>query len=208
MLTSLLHEARIWPILWRRRLADGLLDARENLPFLAIVGLPVAGIASIICFACLHETTVDPAPVQDIVSSHQAIRAQRRESDLQCLAENVYFEARGESLDGQYAVAEVTLNRTRAENFPHTICGVVHEMRWDPNRRRHVADFSWTELGALSPDDGPAWKRAMAVATAAYDDVHDPVVPGALFYHSRSVRPGWARTRKAIATIGNHVFYR
>jgi len=85
---------------------------------------------------------------------------------------------------------------------------VVHETRWDPNRRRFVADFSWTELGTLSPQDGPAWKQAMAVANAAYDDVYTPVVPGALFYHATSVRPGWSRNRRAVATIGNHIFYR
>src|SRR5277367_6723528 len=112
----------------------------------------------------------------------------------QCLAENIYFEARGEPLDGQYAVAEVTLNRTRAEHFPHTVCGVVHETRWDPSRGRFVADFSWTELGALSPQDGPDWKQAMAVASAAYEDQHEPLVPGALFYHATSVHPAWSRT--------------
>jgi spore germination cell wall hydrolase CwlJ-like protein len=81
-------------------------------------------------------------------------------------------------------------------------------MRWDPVRKRPIADFSWTELGALSPDDDLAWKRALTVATETYDDVHDPVVPGALFYHSTSVRPPWARSRKVLTTIGNHVFYR
>ncbi|HJY71962.1 MAG TPA: cell wall hydrolase, partial [Streptosporangiaceae bacterium] len=93
------------------------------------------------------------------------------------------------------------------QNFPHKICEVVYETRWDPNRRRLVADFSWTELGTLSPPDGPAWKQAMAVANAAYDDLNTPVVPGALFYHATSVRPGWARNRRAVATIGNHIFY-
>jgi spore germination cell wall hydrolase CwlJ-like protein len=206
MLTSLLHEARIWPATWRRRLAwYWLVTGKDNLPFLAMLGVPILGIAGIICFAYLHGTRIEPAHIQ--AAQREATRAHRRESDLQCLAENIYFEARGEPLNGQYAVAEVTLNRTRAANFPHTICSVVHEMRWDPNRRRFVADFSWTELAALSADDGPAWKRAMEVANAAYDDLRDPIVPGALFYHSRSVRPGWARTRKAIATIGNHVFY-
>jgi len=207
MLTSLLQEIRIWPAIWRRRLAwYRLVGGNGDLPFLAMLGLPVLGLVSIVCFAYLHETRIEPAHIQAM--QREAKRAQRRESDLQCLAENVYFEARGEPLKGQYAVAEVTLNRTRAQNFPHTICSVVHEMRWDPTRRRHVADFSWTELGTLSADDGPAWKRAMEVASAAYDDLHDPIVPGALFYHSTSVRPGWARTRTAIATIGNHVFYR
>jgi spore germination cell wall hydrolase CwlJ-like protein len=207
MLTSLLRELRIWTAIWQRRLAwYRLVGAKNDLPFLGMLGLPILGIAGIICFAYLHGTRIEPARIEAM--QREAKRALRRESDLQCLAENIYFEARGESLDGQYAVAEVTLNRTRAQNFPHTICSVVHEMRWDANRRRFVADFSWTELGALSPDDGPAWKRAMQVASAAYDDLRDPIVPGALFYHSTAVRPGWARTRKAIATIGNHVFYR
>jgi len=206
MLTSLLHEVRIWLAIWRRRLAwYRLVGATDDLPFLAMLGLPILGVAGIICFAYLHRTPTEPARIQAM--QREATRAHRRENDLQCLAQNIYFEARGEPLNGQYAVAEVTLNRTRAQNFPHTICSVVHEMRWDPNRRRMVADFSWTELGALSPDEGPAWKRAMEVASAAYDDLRDPIVPGALFYHSTSVRPGWARTRKAIATIGNHVFY-
>jgi N-acetylmuramoyl-L-alanine amidase len=130
--------------------------------------------------------------------------ARRRESDLQCLAENISFEARGEPLEGQYAAEEVTLNRTLAKNFPHTICGLLHEMRRDANRRRFVADFSWTELGGLSPDDAPAWKQAMAVATAAYDDMHEPVVPGALFYHSTAaivISPTWkASPRWSMAT--------
>jgi spore germination cell wall hydrolase CwlJ-like protein len=207
MLTSLLHEIRIWLTLWRHRLVSyWLVGAQDDLPFLAMIGLPILGVVGIVCFAYLHKTPLEPARIE--ATQRELKRAQRRESDLQCLAENIYFEARGEPLKGQYAVAEVTLNRTRTEHFPHTICSVVHEMRWDPSRRRMVADFSWTELGALSPDNGPAWKRAMEVANAAYDDLHDPIVPGALFYHSTSVRPGWARTRTAIATIGNHIFYR
>jgi spore germination cell wall hydrolase CwlJ-like protein len=207
MLTSLLHEVRIWPTVWRRKLAwYGLRDAKDNLPFLALLALPALGIGGIVWVAYVERTHVEPAQIE--VSQREIARAQRRETDLQCLAENIYFEARGEPLKGQYAVAEVTLNRTMAPNFPHTICAVVHEMRWDPGRKRYTADFSWTELGDLSPGDGPAWKRALTVANSVYDDEHDPVVPGALFYHSTAVRPGWARTRTAVAKIGNHVFYR
>ena len=132
----------------------------------------------------------------------------QRASDLQCLAENIYFEARGEPLAGQYAVAEVTLNRTHARNFPHTICQVVHESRWDPGRERFVADFYWTERGALFPEYGSSWRHSMTVAEGAYEELHAPVVPGALYYHASSVQPAWAKTRKLIGTIGNHVFYR
>ena len=206
MLTSLLCEARIWPVVWRRRLAYWLVGEKENLAFLVMLGLPILGMAGIIYFAYVDGTRIEPARIQAV--QREATRARRREIDLQCLAENIYFEARGEPLAGQYAVAEVTLNRTWTPNFPHTICDVVHETRWDPNRRRRVADFSWTELGALSPPDGPAWKQAMAVASTVYDDLNTPVVPGALFYHATSVRPGWSRNRRAVTTIGNHIFYR
>jgi len=207
MLTSFLRDARRWPERWRSRFNWWwLTSGQEHLPFLGIIGLPILGVAAIVFFAYVNGTRVEPQRIHAL--EREALRAQRRADDLQCLAENIYFEARGEPLDGQYAVAEVTLNRTRAQQFPHTICGVVHQSRWDPNRRRVVGAFSWTELGDLSPGDGPAWKRAKAVANAAYEDEHESIVPGALFYHATSVRPGWASSRAAIATIGNHVFYR
>jgi spore germination cell wall hydrolase CwlJ-like protein len=207
MLTSLLLEARIRPSMWRRRLADYWCFAdKDNLVFLTLLGLLLAALLSIVTFAYLYGTRIEPARIA--AAQLEVTREQRRATDLQCLAENVYFEARGEPLAGQYAVAEVTLNRTHARNFPHSICQVVHESRWDASRRRFVADFSWTELRALSPEDGAAWKQAMAVASAAYDDLHAPVVPGALFYHATNIQPGWSKSRRIVATIGNHVFYR
>jgi N-acetylmuramoyl-L-alanine amidase len=207
MIASLLEEVRIWPVLWRRRLAGCRLSgAGENLGFATMIGLVMAGVLGIIYFAYVAGTRIEPARIETM--QREALDARQRETDLQCLAENIYFEARGEPLAGQYAVAEVTLNRTHARDFPHSICAVVHETRWDAGRHRFVADFSWTELGTPSPEDGPAWRQAMAVAAAAYDDLHAPLVPGALFYHATSIRPGWARSRTAIATIGNHVFYR
>lgn len=206
MFTSLLIEARLWRLACRHRVAGGLSAVHGHLAFFAMLAVPTLGLAGIVCFAYWDGTLVEPARFE--VEQRETARALRKANDLQCLAENVYFEARGEPLQGQYAVAEVTLNRTEAPNFPHTVCGVVHETRWDSSRRRFVADFSWTELDAASPENAPAWKQAMTVATAVYDDLHEPVVPGALFYHATSVRPPWSRSRKVIATIGNHIFYR
>jgi spore germination cell wall hydrolase CwlJ-like protein len=203
MLRSLILEARIWRVAWRHRLAEMRFRAAGSLMFAAMLGLPAFGVAGIVCFAYLNG-----AQLQRQAEEREAASAQQRAKELRCLAENVYFEARGEPLEGQYAVAEVTLNRTRAPNFPHTVCGVVHETRWDPGRGRWVADFSWTELGLASPEDGPAWRQAMAVAAAEYDDLREPFVPDALFYHSTSVHPPWARARKVVATIGNQIFYR
>lgn len=207
MFRTLLYVARIWPLDWRRTPSFyWLAGAKDNLGFLAMLGLPIVTLTSIVCFAYSERTRVVPARIQ--AAHWEAAAAQRRALDLQCLAENVYFEARGEPLDGQRAVAEVTLNRTRSPYFPHTICTVVHETLWDPLRRRFVAHFSWTELGELSEPTGAAWKQAMTVASAAYDDTYMPIVPGALFYHATSIRPDWARTKTVVATIGNHVFYR
>jgi spore germination cell wall hydrolase CwlJ-like protein len=204
MFTTLIQEARIWPVVWRRRLVlYWRLGEKGSLVFFAMLAAPIIVLASIVYFAYSR-----PAPV-DLVRIEAAHRdaAYQRAVDLRCLAENIYFEARGEPLQGQYAVAEVTLNRTRSRHFPHTICEVVHERRWDPIRRRFVAHFSWTELKRYEPA-GPAWKQAMAVAKAAYDDTYAPVVPGALFYHATRIQPNWARTQRAVATIGKHIFYR
>jgi len=207
MLRSLLCEARIWLVDRRSRPHFyWLAGAKDNLGFLAMLGLPAVALMSIVCFAYSERTRVEPAHIE--AERRNAAAAQQRALDLECLAENIYFEARGEPLDGQRAVAEVTLNRTRSPYFPHTICAVVHETQWDPLRRRLVAHFSWTELGALSEPTGSAWKQAMTVASAAYDDTYTQVVPGALFYHATSIRPDWARTKTAVATIGNHIFYR
>ncbi|HYL70738.1 MAG TPA: cell wall hydrolase [Candidatus Dormibacteraeota bacterium] len=207
MLTSLLLEARFWPLLWRRRLAHSWrCGAHEHLGFVALLALVMLAVAGVIYLAYRDGTSIEPVRIEAVQRDEARVR--QRADDLQCLAENIYFEARGEPLAGQYAVAEVTLNRTHARNFPRSICAVVHEKRWDPVRRRHVADFSWTELGPLSPEDGPAWKQAMTVANAAYEESSPPLVPEALFYHATSVRPDWARSRRPVATIGNHIFYR
>jgi spore germination cell wall hydrolase CwlJ-like protein len=206
MLRSLLFEARFWPAIWRRRFAYyWLLVDTANLKFFSVFGMLIIGVIGIVRFAYVDRTLIEPARIH--AQQREAALAQRRATDLECLAENIYFEARGEPLDGQYAVAEVTLNRTRADHFPHTVCGVVHQFRWDPSRGRFVADFSWTELGALSPQDGPDWKQAMAVASAAYDDQHEPLVPGGLFYHASSVQPSWSSSLISVGNIGNHIFY-
>ncbi|MEP7247049.1 MAG: cell wall hydrolase [Gammaproteobacteria bacterium] len=205
MFTSLLYEARIWPVVWRRRLAYyWRFGEKDNLAFLGMLAGPVVVLASIVYFAF---TRASPIDLPRIEAAHRDA-VYKRAVDLQCLAENIYFEARGEPLAGQYAVAEVTMNRTRSRYFPHTICEVVHEARWDPIRKRLVAHFSWTELRIRTAPAGPAWMQATSVARAVYDDTYTPVVPGALFYHATRIHPDWANTQKAVATIGKHIFYR
>jgi spore germination cell wall hydrolase CwlJ-like protein len=134
--------------------------------------------------------------------------AASRDAELRCLAENVYYEARGEPLAGQYAVAEVTMNRVASSIFPKSVCEVVHEKRWDARRRRDVGAFSWTEIDSLGRPRGAAWHQAREVATAVYDGAHTPSVPNALYYHAKYIKPSWAKPSRRVATIGSHVFYR
>jgi N-acetylmuramoyl-L-alanine amidase len=201
MIRSLSIDARAWFVTWQRR-RSVRREMREpgTLAFQAMLGVPVVAIVLIVYVA-------SSAPPPSIpVTRNEAAR--QRTIDLNCLAENIYYEARGEPLDGQYAVADVTLNRVRSPLFPHTVCEVVHEARWDPERRRFVAHFSWTEMERIPTPSGPAWKQAMAIAMAAYDHAYSTEVPDALFYHATSVHPYWADTKKPVATIGNHIFYR
>ena len=131
------------------------------------------------------------------------------EKELTCLALNVYFEARGEPTAGQYAVAEVTLNRVASPRYPQTICRVVFEHSWDPLRRRYVGEFSWTELPHRGPLDPAAWAQAWKVADTVYHHPHmEPALSEALNYHAVYIEPRWARRMKVIARIANHVFYR
>src|SRR5437773_5976008 len=92
MLTSLLCEVRIWPVVWRRRLAYWLVGEKDNLAFLAMLGLPILAVTGIIYFAYVDGTRIQPARIQAV--QREATRARRRASDLQCLAENIYFEDR------------------------------------------------------------------------------------------------------------------
>jgi N-acetylmuramoyl-L-alanine amidase len=128
--------------------------------------------------------------------------------NLTCLARNVYFEARGEPAAGQYAVAEVTMNRMASGRFSDTVCGVVYQKRWDPLRNRYVGAFSWTELDTGPIPNGEEWQQAWNVAEAVYYRKNAAVLEDALFYHATYIKPEWAREKRKIARIGNHIFYK
>ena len=135
-----------------------------------------------------------------VQAQRQAAAAQTRDfhaRSLDCLARNVYYEARGESLPGQYAVAEVTMNRKSALGFPKTLCDVVYQK----------GAFSWTDE-KLGQPGGAEWQRAIKVAEDTYYGRRAPALPGALYYHATYMRPAWASERERMARIGGHVFYR
>lgn len=176
-----------------------MLQEKGDLAFFALLAVPFIVVGLIVYFAYAARSSIDGSRID-------AARARAR--DIRCLAENIYFEARGEPLRGQYAVAEVTMNRLESPHFPDTVCDVVHDTRWDTSRRRLVAHFSWTAFKLRLQSDSPEWQQAMDVATVVYDGRYEPIVPKALFYHATYVNPYWASSKRVVARIGNHIFYR
>jgi hypothetical protein len=126
-------------------------------------------------------------------------------AEFQCLAEALYFEARGEPVKGQVAVAEVILNRRDSGLFPKTICGVVHQ----GTGRRYQCQFSYTCDGRSDRiREHGAYERVAKIAKLMLEGAPRQLTDGALWYHNHTVRPAWARRYAMTATIGVHRFYR
>jgi len=150
------------------------------------------------------QTTVDTANDDEddkFASLSEAVAAQDQEAGddtLRCLATAIYFEAKSEPMNGQLAVAQVIINRTKSGRFPSDVCGVVKQR----------GQFSFVRGGALPTiDKGRAqYRTAVAVAKVALAKAWSSVASNALFFHARSVSPGARRV--VVASIGNHVFYR
>lgn len=117
------------------------------------------------------------------------------DKEVTCLARNIYHEARGESLKGQVAVALVTLNRTKHENYPSTVCGVVYDK----------GQFSWTSAPTRIVNN-TAWKSAVQLAEAVLEGNITLPNFNALYFHNVSIRPKW-KTQVRPLRIGNHVFF-
>jgi len=122
-----------------------------------------------------------------------------RNSDQECIAAAVYFEARGEPIEGQRAVAEVVLNRALSGRYPASICAVV----------RQPGQFSFVREGMIPPipKATEAWRKAMVVARMTGERLNRPIGPDVLWYHANYVSPAWDRRLMRVTQIGNHIFY-
>lgn len=122
------------------------------------------------------------------------------DAEQECLAGAVYFEARGEPLEGQLAVAEVVMNRAASGRYPPSLCAVV----------KQAAQFSFVGRGGRFPPikrDSEAWRRAVAIARIANLKLATEVAPNVLWYHADYVAPSWGRRLTRVAKIGGHLFY-
>lgn len=126
--------------------------------------------------------------------------------EQKCLANGIYFEARGESVRGQAAVAQVILNRVRNPAYPNSICGVVYQNDSWFNR----CQFSFACDGRKKRIDNPvAYKTAQDIAMAVTaGKIFIPEVGSSTHYYAQYVHPGWARTMQKMTKIGLHIFYR
>tara|TARA_R100000988_G_scaffold103003_1_gene80332 strand:- start:561 stop:983 length:423 start_codon:yes stop_codon:yes gene_type:complete len=130
---------------------------------------------------------------------------------LMCLALNVYFEARNQSLEGQLAVAQVVVNRTIDDRYPDTLCEVVYDARTYSSGfpKRHQCQFSWYCDGKSDkPTDKAAFERAMQITIYLMKSNVSDITNGATHYHTLQVLPFWAEGKNPTAIIGNHIFYR
>lgn len=133
---------------------------------------------------------------EDVFQNHQAHTAE----DYVCLAKNIYFEARNESLRGQMAVAMVTLRRVQDPRYPNTVCGVVYDNK----------QFSWFSDGLSDrPRNHRSYEDIALLASAMLDTetvIYD-FTYGSTHYHADYVAPYWSRYLVRKVKIDTHIFY-
>jgi len=129
-----------------------------------------------------------------------------RAREFRCMATAVYFEARGESIEGQIAVGQVIMTRVRSDYYPNTICGVVFQGQWN----RNACQFSFACDGRTdSPRNRKQWDTAIDVAKKVISgEVYLKKIGGATHYHATYVSPKWRKMMDRVAKIGVHIFYK
>lgn len=126
-------------------------------------------------------------------------------AEWRCLAEALYFEARGESVKGQFAVAEVIMNRVDSANFPDSVCSVIHQ----GTGRKYQCQFTYTCDGYKEVIAEPrAFDLTSKIAHLMVKGAPRPLTSGATHYHTRAVSPRWSRKFPRTISIGVHHFYR
>lgn len=134
-------------------------------------------------------------------------------AEHECLAKNIYFEARNQSVAGKVAVSHVVFNRVNSKRFPDTICGVVYQgvKNNDGSMKRHMCQFSWYCDGLSdAPKDQDAWEAAQVLASEAlvlHQQGYDGT-DGSMWYHAKNVKPNWRSDFNFVGQIDDHLFYR
>jgi spore germination cell wall hydrolase CwlJ-like protein len=172
----------------------------------------------------LHQTetrglsSLAPARLQDIVTAPAATSGvefsttwldkqpkAKGDANWECLSEALYFEARGETVKGQFAVAEVIMNRVAHSRFPSSLCSVINQ----GTGKKFRCQFTYTCDGLAENVSEPrSYARVSKVARAVIDGSVPKLTNGATHYHTTAVSPSWSRVYTKTARIGVHIFYR
>ena len=152
------------------------------------------------------EPTIVKVPVIQVVEKQVVVRKpvylnKYDRQQINCMAENTYFEAGHEPTKGKIAVNNVVMNRVKDERFPKTPCAVIAQ------KARGVCQFSWKCEGGKHIGDWTAYRKAKEIAEHVYLGNYKDVTRGAQFYHADYVNPSWARVFDRTIKIGAHIFY-
>lgn len=139
---------------------------------------------------------------------NKVILSEEQLSEIECIADNIYFESVGESTSGKYAVANVVMNRLNHPSFPKHACDVIRE------KKNTTCQFSWwcekskrkISLERKMTVFGENYKKCYDIAFDVYVNKTYDNTDGALFYHATYVKPNWKYSKTV--QIGNHVFYK
>lgn len=177
---------------------------------ICIVGLTFVGCTSLQNVKSTNVPVVDLGPYnppaiihlneeENLKLIYAIIETPEDSKNIECLARNMYFEARGESELGQIAVANVTVNRTEHPEFPSEICDVVHQRK----------QFSWTiKKKNRKPTDKKVYEDIYFIAQSVYYKQIGDVTDGALYYHTKRTKPYWSKEMTLVAMIDQHIFYK
>ncbi|MFL2800387.1 MAG: cell wall hydrolase [Paracoccaceae bacterium] len=134
-----------------------------------------------------------------------SLRMPKMNREMKCLSEALYFEARGEQIEGQIAVADVIINRKNSNRFPSTICGVVSE----GSHKKHACQFSYNCDGKLELIyDKKTYSRIVKLSSMILNGAFSDVTNGATFFHASEVSPSWSKKFQKTKKIGRHIFYK
>ena len=157
-------------------------------------------VASVIAFACTPVSVSAAKPRSTFVTAEQ------------CMTANLFFEARGESVEGMKAVAKVTMNRKKSKRYPNTVCKVVfqpmqfsftHQQSWES-----IVKVLHGDLSGFALKDRAAYQEAAKVAQKAVKgQLWVSALKDSLWYHTDKVNPKWNRKMTKVAKIGNHLFF-
>ena len=129
----------------------------------------------------------------------------KSDKQMSCLAEALYFEARGEPIEGQLAVGEVILNRVEDTRYPSSICKVINQ----GTGRRFACQFTYTCDGKLETvNERKPYEVALKIAKILMTTHDRKLTRGSTHYHSNYVNPRWSKKFERVAKFGRHIFYR